>query len=116
MEIGVLNARDRGVISGAGYGETNKIALERAIDEMRAAGGGTIFIPTGIYELPNPINVVVSTAPSASGTVRITGEKGATLAPQNENSMFVVTDVCDSGSAGHVAFEGLRFQGKPLAG
>jgi polygalacturonase len=51
MESDILNTRDCGVTPGVGYGETNRIALQRSVDEMRGAGGGTIYIPTGVYEI-----------------------------------------------------------------
>ena len=41
MESSVLNAQDCGVTPGAGYGETNRTALQHAVDEMQVAGGGT---------------------------------------------------------------------------
>jgi Pectate lyase superfamily protein len=74
MESDILNVRDCGVTPGFGYGETNRIALQRAIDEMRGAGGGTIYIPTGVYEVAGAINVEISTGASATGTVRISGD------------------------------------------
>jgi hypothetical protein len=111
MESSVLNAQDCGVTPGVGYGETNRIALQRAVDEMQTAGGGTIFIPTGVYEFAGAINIEVSTAASAAGTVRITGEGGPTLLLQDENNLFVVTDACDGSDVGNVALEGLHFQG-----
>ncbi len=111
MESGVLNAQDCGVTPGVGYGETNRIALQRAVDEMRAAGGGTVFIPTGVYEFAGAINVEVSSTASAPGTVRIRGEGDPTLVRCEGNNLFVVTDVRDESAVGHVVFEGLHFEG-----
>jgi polygalacturonase len=114
MEADILNARDCGVTSAVGYAETNQIALQRAIDEMCVAGGGTILIPTGVYDFAGPIDVEVSTAPNASGTIRIAGEGYPTLVAQDENSLFVVTDAHNSGAVGHVVLEGLHFRGSWL--
>ena len=111
MESSILNAQDCGVTPGAGYGETNRIALQRAVDEMHAAGGGTIVIPTGVYKFAGAINIEVSTAANAAGTVRITGEGGPTLVQPDENNLFVVTDVCDGSAVGLVVLEGLHLQG-----
>jgi hypothetical protein len=99
MELGVLNAEDCGVTLGVGYGQTNRIALQRAVDEMQAAGGGTIFIPTGVYEFAGAINMEVSTTASA-GTVRVTGDGGPALVQRDGNNLFVVTDACDEGAVG----------------
>jgi hypothetical protein len=111
MESGFLNARDCGITPGCGYGETNRIALQRAVDEMRNTGGGTIYIPTGVYEVAGAINVEISTAASATGTVCISGEGSATLVQSVESNLFVVTDAEDDSSEGHVLFEGLTFKG-----
>lgn len=111
MEAIVLNAQDYGVTAGVGYGETNRIALQRATDELQAAGGGTIFIPAGIYEFAGTIETEVSTAASNTGTLRITGEGGPTLVQPDENNLFVVTDAGNERAPGHVVFEGLTFQG-----
>ncbi len=111
MESGILNARDCGMAPGFGYGETNRIALQRAVDEMRNAGGGTIYIPTGVYEVAGAVNVEISTAASATGTVRISGGGSATLVQSVESDLFAVTDAQDDSSVGHVLFEGLVFQG-----
>jgi hypothetical protein len=110
MESDILNARDCGVTPGFGYGETNRIALQRAVDEMQGAGGGTVYIPTGVYEVAGAISLEISTAASATGTVRISGEGSATLVQSVGSNLFVVTDAQDKGSAGQVMFEGLAFQ------
>ncbi len=110
MRSDTLNARDCGLMPGFGYGRTNRIALQRAVDEMRSAGGGTVYIPTGVYEVAGAVNVEISKAASATGTVRIIGERSATLVQSAGTSLFVVTDAHDSGSVGPVLFEGLAFQ------
>jgi hypothetical protein len=115
MELGALNAQDRGVTPTVGYGETNAIALQRALEEMQGVEGGTIFIPTGVYELAGAINMEVSTVASAVGTVRITVEGGPTVVQRDENNLFVVTDAYDEVAVGHAVFEGLRFQRSPEA-
>ncbi len=112
MESDILNARDCGVTPGFGYGETNRIALQRAVDEMRGAGGGTIYISTGVYEVAGAINVEISTAASATGTVRIRGEENTTLVQPVGSDLFVVTDAQDGASVSQVQFEGLTFQGR----
>lgn len=111
MESDILNAHDSGVTPGFGYGETNRIALQRAVDEMRGGGGGTIYIPTGVYEVAGGINVEISTGESATGTIRISGEGDATLVHSAGSNLFVVTDAPDNGTVGQVLFEGLTFQG-----
>jgi hypothetical protein len=111
MESDILNARDRGVMPGLGHGETNRIALQRAVDEMRGAGGGTIYISTGVYEIAGAIDVELSTAASATGMVRISGEGNTTLVQSAESNLFVVTDAQDGGSVSQLLFEGLTFQG-----
>jgi hypothetical protein len=111
MKSETLNARDFGVTPGVGYGETNRIALQRAVDEMRGVGGGTIYISTGVYEIAGAINVEISTAASATGTVRVSGEENATLMQSVGSNLFVVTDAQDGGSVSQLLFEGLTFQG-----
>lgn len=105
-----LNARDCGVTPGFGYGETNRVALQRAVDEMQVAGGRTIYVPTGACDCGRAI-VEISTAPSAKGTVRISGEGSATLLQLAGSNLFVMTGAQDNGSVGQVRFEGLAFQG-----
>lgn len=111
MDSSVLNAQHFGMLPGAGYGEANRIALQRASNELKAAGGGTIFIPAGIYEIAGAIEIEVSTAATADGTIRITGEDGPTLVQQDENSLFLVTEAGEESDVGHVVLEGLTFQG-----
>jgi hypothetical protein len=110
MESDILNAWDCGVTPGFGYGETNPIALQRAVDEMRGAGGGTVYIPTGVYEVAGAINLEISTAASATGTVRISGERSVTLVQSVESNLFVGTDAQDGACVGQVLLEGLAFQ------
>lgn len=62
-----------------GYGETNRIALLRGVDEMQSAGGQTIYISAGVYEIAGAINVEISTPSSATRTVCISGEGNTTL-------------------------------------
>jgi len=50
MNSDILNARDCGATPGFRYDETNRVALQSALDEMRGAGGRTIYVPTGVCE------------------------------------------------------------------
>ncbi len=77
---------------------------------MRDAGGGTVYIPTGVYEVAGAINLEISTAARAAGTVRISGEGSATLVQSAGNSLFVVTVAQNSGCVGQILVEGLAFQ------
>lgn len=43
-----LNAADYGVLPGSDMGERNSTALQRALDELGAAGGGTLLISEGV--------------------------------------------------------------------
>jgi hypothetical protein len=110
MESYVLNAEEYDPIPGAGYSETRRIALPRVVSQMQVAEGGTIFIPTGVYEFAGAINMEVSTEASAAGTIRITGKRDPTLVMQDKNKLFVVTNAPDESAAIHVIFEGLRFE------
>jgi hypothetical protein len=111
MESAVLNAQDRGVTLSVGYSETNRTALQRAIDEMQAAGGGTIFVQSGVYEFAGTISMEVSTTASAAGTLHIIGEGGPSRVRQGENNLFVVTEAHDGSAVGQAVFERLDFQG-----
>jgi len=110
MKSDIPNARDRGVTPGSRHDETNRVALQRAADEMRCAGGRTIYVPAGVCEFPGA-NVEISTATSAAGTVRIHGEGSATLVQSVGSNLFVLTDVQDRRSSGEVLLEGLAFRG-----
>ncbi|MBV8066768.1 MAG: hypothetical protein JO113_02240 [Candidatus Eremiobacteraeota bacterium] len=78
---------------------------------MRGVGGGTIYISMGVYEVAEAINVEISTAASATGTVRIAGDGSATFVQSVGSNLFVVTDAQDDDSVSQVLFEGLAFQG-----
>jgi hypothetical protein len=57
------------------------------------------------------INIEVSTAASAAGTIRSTGEGGPALVQRDENNLFVVTDTRDESAVDRAVFEGRYFQG-----
>ena len=110
MNSELLNAADYGVLPGNDMGERNSTALQRAFDELGAAGGGTLFIPEGVYEFANSMSIGVSTEASSSGTLTITGDRMPTLLQPEDGNLFVVTEAAN-GCVGHVIFEGLQFQG-----
>jgi hypothetical protein len=110
MDTDLRNAADYGVLPGNGLGKDNAAALQRALDELGAAGGGTLFIPEGVYEFAERINIAVSTDANCSGTLRVTGDRMPTLVATDDNTVFVVTDGANV-RVGHVVLEGLQFQG-----
>jgi hypothetical protein len=110
MDTDVLNAADYGVLPGNGLGARNSAALQRALDDLGAGGGGTLFIPAGEYEFAEPISVAVNADANCTGTLRITGGSMPALLAPDDNIVFVVTEAVNT-SVGHVVFEGLQFQG-----
>jgi hypothetical protein len=110
MNSELLNAADYGVLPGSDMGERNSTALQRALDELGAAGGGTLLISEGVYEFANSISIAVNTEGNPSGTLRIAGDRMPVLVARGDNNLFVVTEA-ESGRLGHVIFEGLQFQG-----
>jgi hypothetical protein len=110
METSLLNAVEYGVLPGEGLGEPNSAALQRAVDELGAAGGGTLFIPNGVYEFADAISIEINTDPTGSGTLHVSGDRMPVLVRTDDCNLFVVTE-CDSGPFGHVVFEGLHLQG-----
>ncbi len=112
MHTDVLNAADYGVLPGNGLGERNSAALQRALDDLGAGGGGTLFIPAGEYEFAEPITVGVSTDANCSGTVRITGGSMPALLAPDDSTVFIITEAANT-TVGHVVVEGLHFRGNP---
>ncbi|MGC9991834.1 MAG: hypothetical protein ABSD52_05490 [Candidatus Cybelea sp.] len=110
MNTDVLNAADYGVLPGSGPGERNSAALQRALDDLGALGGGTLLIAAWEYEFAERISVAVSTEANCSGTLRITGDSMPALVAPDDNTVFVVTEAKNA-QVGHVIFEGLQFQG-----
>jgi hypothetical protein len=110
MKSDILNVRDRGVTPGFRHDKTNGVALQRATDEMRGAGGRTIYVPTGVCEFAGA-TVEISTAASAAGTVRIHGEGSATVAQSVGSNLFVLADASNNCSSGEGLREGLAFLG-----
>jgi hypothetical protein len=100
MNSDILNARDCGATPGFRYHEADRVALQRAADETRCAGGRTIFVPTGVCEFVGA-TVEISTAANAAGTVRT----------YSRTSPFVLTDAQNNSPSGEVLLEVLAFQG-----
>ncbi|MGA8729976.1 MAG: hypothetical protein WB608_14580 [Terracidiphilus sp.] len=111
MDARLLNAADYGALPGNGLGEHNSTALQKAIDELGTAGGGTLFIPEGVYEFTGNISIAVNTEANCSGTLRITGDRMPTLLQAEDGNIFVVMETA-SGRVGRVILEGLQFQGR----
>ena len=109
MKSDILNARDCGVTPGFRHDKTNRVALQRAADEMRSAGGRTVYVPTGVCEFAGA-TVEINTAACAAGTVRIHSEGSATVVQSVGSNLFVLTDAQDSRSSGGVLLEESAFQ------
>ena len=107
MKSDILNARDCGTTPGFRYDKTDRVALQRAADEMRCAGGRTIYIPTGVCEFAGAA-VEISTAASAAGTLRTHGGGSATVVQSVGSNLFVLTDALDSRFQGSIPAGGLR--------
>jgi hypothetical protein len=86
----VYNAVDYG-LSTTGVGGDNTAALNAAVTAAIIAGGGTIFIPQGSYDLSGPVSI------DASGTagVIIAGVSGLTELVQT--AAYDIFDVTASG-------------------
>lgn len=110
MDIDLRNAADYGVLPGDGSGERNSAALQRAVDELEAAGGGTLIIPWGVYEFNGAVTFAVNTDVNCSGTIRVTGDRMPTLLLSADGNAFAVTEAAGA-LVGRVVFEGLQFQG-----
>jgi hypothetical protein len=115
MESGVLNAQKRGAVPDGGFDEANRVPLQHAIDETQA-GGLTIFVPTGIFKFAGTIELEVATAPSAVGTVSVTGWACPSLVQRDGNNLFSFTYADGDGAVGNVVLAGLVFPGQPHAG
>lgn len=111
MEVDILNARDCGLTPGFGYGEANRIAVQRTVEAMRRACGRTIYIQAAVYKASGAINVQISTAASARGTILRQNDGSPTLVQSVGNGTFVVTDAQDNGFVGHALSEGLALRG-----
>jgi hypothetical protein len=98
MKTGIVNALDYGMKTGAGHGELNTAALRRAVKEM-GAGGGTIFISSGVYEIAGAIRLKVSADPDCERTVRIADEDYPTLVQATRDSHFEIEERITSGDA-----------------
>jgi hypothetical protein len=110
MDVDLLNAADHGALSGNGVGERNNAALQETVDKLEAAGGGTLFIPEGVYEFAGDVSIAVNTDANCSAALRITGDRMPTLLQRGDSNVFVITETA-SGCVGHVLFEGLHFEG-----
>jgi hypothetical protein len=111
-----LNARDCGATPGFRHDKTSRVALQRAVDEMRGAGGRTINVPTGVCEFAGATGEI-STAASVTGTVRIRSEESATVVQSVGSNLFVLTGAQNSRSSGGVLLEGIGFpRGIPTGG
>jgi hypothetical protein len=108
MSSDILNAENCGVTSGFGYGETNRVAL-RAVDDMRGASNGTIYISMG-YEVGGVADLEISTAANGLGAARISQEGSALPLQSVGSNLFVMSAVQDNGSVGQVRFERFIFQ------
>jgi hypothetical protein len=86
-ELGVFNTLGYGMTTSTGVGApaTNTTALQNAINACSGAGGGTVVIPAGIYQ----INGSATSPIVVPGKVRILGQPGATvLEVQQDASLF----------------------------
>jgi hypothetical protein len=70
-ELGVFNAANYGLSS---TNPNNAIALQAAISAAEANGGGTVFIPEGVYSIGSTISI----APSPPCSIDIVGATKAT--------------------------------------
>ncbi len=108
--IGIYNALDYGMTQGSGPGipGDNKRALQDAVSAAIAAGGGTVLIPTGDYEINGSITVdATDSPPGISIAVTIMGTSGTTtLDVQNNDNLFEVTTSLDGTNA--VVFQDLQ--------
>ncbi len=109
MKSDILNARDCGVTPGLRLDNTNRVALQRAADEMRCAGGRTIYVTWGACGFAGT-TAEISTAASAAGTLRIHGEGSATAVQSVGSNLFVLTGAQNNSSSGEVLLEELAFQ------
>ncbi len=104
--IGIYNALDYGMMPG-NHAHDNKSALQDAVSAAIAAGGGTVLIPYGQYNINGPILVnATDSPPGTSIAITIMGTSGNTaLDVQNPEDLFDVTTSLDGTDA--VVFQDL---------
>ncbi len=111
MGTGTVSALDYGIQQGAGRGEYNTAAFQRAVDEIESTGGGTIFVPSGVYEITGAIRLRTNADPECSTTVRIVGEEHPTIAQTAGGAHFEIKEPTKDGGASDIVVDGLTLQG-----
>lgn len=106
MNSELLNGQECGGAPGFGYSEANRVpSQQRTLDEIHGASCGTTYIPTGVYGAAGATSVGISTAPSATGTIRITnGPDSATLVQVVGSNLLVMADAQNNGPLDQALF------------
>jgi hypothetical protein len=107
------NTRGRGLDRRRENGKTNAAVLQRAVDGLRAAGGGAAAIPGGALKLDGSASIEVGAGPANPGPLLVCGNAGAALRQTGEGGAFVVSDTRNCEHVDHVILEGLRLKGDP---
>lgn len=90
----IYNGVDYGMTTSDMSGSTNTPALNAAIAALLAAGGGTLFIPAGTYNINSAITIQPSSGSPPPAGIIIAGVSGQTMIVQNSASdIFDVTDI-----------------------
>jgi hypothetical protein len=90
----IYNGVDYGMTVGDMSGATNTPALNAAIVALLAAGGGTLFIPAGTYNINGAIAIQPGSGSPLPAGIIIAGVSGQTKIVQNSASdIFDVTDI-----------------------
>jgi hypothetical protein len=111
VETNIFVALDYGLTSGPRKGRTNAAALQRAVDEARRAGGGTVQMPDGVYEIQGAIKVV-PTSRQRPPFLRIVGGDNTTLIQRGDGDVFEVLEGDEDDRSAQVVFERLHLQGR----
>jgi polygalacturonase len=105
MTENYFNLIDAGAASG-NRASLNREALQRLIDGVAAAGGGTVAIPPGIYA----INGTVWLHPSVDSSITIRGCEGATLLQTAGAEIPLFGIGSEDDESGHVVMANLQIQ------
>ncbi len=105
-----FNALDAGVASENGA-NVNVAALQHLIDDVQAAGGGTIAIPPGTYA----IHGTISLNPAVGSSIEIRGLGGATLVQTAGADAPLFGVGFEDDECGYVVIADLKIQCEPPA-
>jgi parallel beta-helix repeat protein len=95
----VVNAQDYGANTSAA---NNAAAIQSAINAVSALGGGTVYIPTGVYNVQSAIDM--------KSNVTVKGDGKTSVLKVNSASAFNIFEQ-DTDDLVNVVFDGIAFDG-----